>query len=391
MTTIHVNIAGGIYDAIDTGDGFVLVKNVPIMGAVAKGVKNAPENIDGAWQKKAVERAQFDYRGGRFAAPIHKGHHKQIAFEDPEFLGFVLPSGVGRMALEGEEQDVMFADYKLKKSAFERAQKGELPYASVEPDWEKGEIQSLALLDSKPPHFKLPLFTGFNLKADPTAKFEAVLKPATMDKPAQVTLEACCGHCSAYEKSMGKKFEGVKMDGTKPDKDDSKPVVPNQPTQMNAEQAAQFAKMQADLALQKDSVAKLEKAALDRENAEKSKTRLDKALSDLKGYELGENARKALFDASTSEPQLAALVAAFKESARREPPSTMEEFMAGSVPVTSPALAKFQKEGNPEKLAKAARYVAQFEVAKSKGMTGTMTAEQWAEVSIAEENRGTNK
>lgn len=381
-----VKINGGVYEAVDTADGFVVVRDVPIMGEVQKGVKNAPKNIDADWHKKSVGIAQFDYKAQNFAAPIHKGHHKQLAFEDPEFLGFVLPTRAGTLMLDGKEESVIFADYKLKRSAFERAQKGELPFCSVEPDWETGEIMSLALLDSKPPHFKFPLFVKFNLRSDAAAKFEAKLK-ATMERSGSKVCSAC-----------GRKFEKeTAMPDVDPKKADTKPVVPNEetklttPPQMSADQSATFAKMQAQMAMQADEIAKLQKVNLDRENADKSKARFEKAMADLKGYELGENAKKALFDAAGDEKALGALVAAFKESARREPPKSMEEFLSGGTSPTNPALAKFQKEGNPDKLAKASKYVAQFELAKARGMTGDMTAERWAEISIAEESRGTDK
>lgn len=164
-------INGAQYEAVDTGDGFVTIKNVLFFAEVPKGEKNAPEDVKAERMRQMVSAALNKYEKEKFAAPAHKGHHKMVALEDPEFLGFMLPRNVAKTTLDGREQDAIFGDLKLKASAFERVKKGELPYLSPEVDWETWQFSSMALLDSMPPHFKGPLITVGKITEDPTAKF----------------------------------------------------------------------------------------------------------------------------------------------------------------------------------------------------------------------------
>lgn len=165
-------INGANYTAFETGDGWFTIRDIFIFGEVPKGVKEAPEDVKGQRMAQMVANSRVKYENEKYAAPAHKGHHKMLEFQDPEFLGFVLPKRVGQIMLDGKLQDAVFGDVKLKASAFERVLKGELPYVSPEVDWNKWEFSSLSFLDSKPPHFKGPLITIGEVIKDPTARFE---------------------------------------------------------------------------------------------------------------------------------------------------------------------------------------------------------------------------
>src|SRR5689334_14733696 len=125
-------INGANYTAFETGDGWFTIRDIFIFGEVPKGTKEAPEDVKGQRMAQMVANSRVKYEKEKYAAPAHKGHHKMLEFQDPEFLGFVLPKRVGQIMLDGKLQDAVFGDVKVKASAFERILKGELPYVSPE-------------------------------------------------------------------------------------------------------------------------------------------------------------------------------------------------------------------------------------------------------------------
>lgn len=386
--SFSVDIKGGNYKATIGKDGWAIYRDVPIFGFVPKGEKGAPEDIGQEYMEKMVSFSQKDYQGGNFASPIHKGHHKSLAIEDPEFLGFFLPKRVGTATIDGKPQPAVFADLKLKPSAFVQAQNGELPYFSPEVDWETGKFMSLAALDSNPPHFRFPMFTTGEIVEDKSAKFEAELrKPDHKEPDGDEKVGKCCGHCQAYSKKFGAKFQERLMTDqvTTP----AKPVEPTvasavtatAPAAMEADRKA-MADFQAKLALQADEIAALKKTNAEKEAKEKAKASFEKAIADLKGYQIGENTRKALFAAaSESDEKLSALVASVKEIATKEAPKTLEEAIAASVSTSDPALSKFQKD-TPEKQQKAAQFLAEYRELKKVMPRYSLSAEAHVELEM---------
>lgn len=165
-------LVGANYTAFDLGNGWYKIRNVLIFSEVPKGEKDAPEDVKRVRMQQMVDSAQAKWSQERYAAPVHKGHHKLLEFSDPEFLGFVLPTSVGRHVLDGKMQDVVFGEVTLKESAFARILKGELPYLSPEVDWTNWKFSSLSFLDSKPPHFEFPLVTIGSVVKDGSSRFE---------------------------------------------------------------------------------------------------------------------------------------------------------------------------------------------------------------------------
>lgn len=205
----QIKINGAEYSAINTKDGFFTLKDVLFFGEVPKGEKSAPEDVKGERMQQMVKTASDKYEKEKFAAPAHKGHHKAIAFEDPEFLGFMLPKRVGKTTLDGREQDAVFGDLKLKASAFERVRKGELPFLSPEVDWDSWQFSSMALLDSMPPHFKGPLITVGKVTEDANAKFTV---GATLSMGKFTAIEADKKEESNDESKRSRELKRVKDD-----------------------------------------------------------------------------------------------------------------------------------------------------------------------------------
>jgi hypothetical protein len=194
-----IKIRGAEYAAFDSEDGYYTVKDVVLMGQIRKGVKGAPRDYKARELQEIVDRSQMLYQKGKYAAPAHLGHHEDLK-PTPEHIGFVLPKRVGRAIIEGEEQDAIIGDVKLKADAFERAQRGEMPYLSPEIVWEKNQLRSIAFLSSQPPYFKAPLFTTREPVRDLAACFSAVPMDEFRDKPMS---EIPDGHYKPYTELVG--------------------------------------------------------------------------------------------------------------------------------------------------------------------------------------------
>jgi len=171
------NIRGGDYTAIDTGDGWYLLRGVPLVGMVPKEARNLSKDFGLSEMRAAVAFALSEYERGAFVIPLHKGHKPVFATDDPEFLGFALPRSVEEMQFKGEREPFVFGDLKIPKTTFDRMQAGLLPYISAEINRETFAITSVAALDSVPPHFHVPLMTIGKVDYDPAATFAVKLDP----------------------------------------------------------------------------------------------------------------------------------------------------------------------------------------------------------------------
>jgi len=433
-----IKIDGANYAAFDTGDGYVTVRDVVICGEIPKGVKDAPKDYKAAELQEFVNRAQALYQQGKYVSPAHKGHNgKLLEVADPEFLGFVLPKRVGRALIEAREQDAIYADVKLKASAFARALQGELPYISPEIIWESNEISSIAFLDSKPPHFKAPLFTVQPPVKDESARFEAVLqkvaafaedekkgaKPEGKEKPEapeeggdekKAPFEAkegkeeapeaskaapkddgafsgkCCAHCAAYGETITRmaRLMGIQHGDNMQNQDAiEKPAgpveqpAPNAPAKM---EAIADPKMAAKFAAQEDRIAALEAKEREREAEAKAKALAEKALFELRGYQIGEKAKAEIArSAREGEARLNDVVATLKEVCAKDPPKGLFEATDAGVAATSPVLAKFQAKG-PDALAAAQKALEEWHAIKAASKGFTVSAEDHLNIRVPE-------
>ena len=393
-----IKIGGANYEAVDTDDGYVIVKDVLLMGEVEKGEKNAQKKIGREWHEKAVSSALERHRNDRYTAPAHIGHNDPI--NKAEFAGFALPKKVSSRSVNGKDQSVIVGDLKIKSSAFDKARRGELPYISVEvADWDDPKISSVSFLDTKPPFFEFPLFTIGEVKKDPQARFEAKLDSkmaaifAMEEKPEKKEggekKTECCNHCSDHEGAIVKMSKAMGMSyGGKMNED------PTKPTATPVEQGTgQPAKMQDDpktaamIALMQDRVAKLEAREADREK-EASAVKLEaKAIDELKGYAIGDKMKAQIAKfARIGEKELGELVASVKESSIKYPPSSLESYESSSMDRSDPVLAKFQAKG-PNDLERAAHFLAEYKILKKKVPAYSLTAEQHVEMAMKNETK----
>jgi hypothetical protein len=113
---------------------------------------------DAKWLQKSIETAQLDYEERGYRAPLHINHHGKG--EKVEEAGEIMPRYVTNTLYEGKLLATLFADlHNVPQAAYELIKAKRLRYRSVEVssgDDEKPEIKGLALLPHQPPHFKLP-------------------------------------------------------------------------------------------------------------------------------------------------------------------------------------------------------------------------------------------
>lgn len=416
-------IKGGSYDAIDTQDGFVLLRNMPSMSTVPKGVKGAPEDIQEEWMGDAVKFGSELYDKGNLCYPIHLGHNDDQGLTRPEFAGYFRPTRVGKGLVEGKEQPVVFSDWKLKKPVFDKMAKGELGFVSPEVrSWGKRRISSLALLDSQPPHFGFPLQTIGKVTVDPAATFSADLpKGCTiakfedgverikfedfdpMDTASKAEpkptehVEKCCSHCKQNQDTlakMSKDLYGGKMEAGKPD---SAPVEQKaaEPTKQGAMANIRMEddpKAVARFAALEDKYAALEKKLTERESAEKAKALGDKVLADdLRGYQIGEKTKQAVYRfAAEGENKLKEYVESVREVAIKDSPRSLHDAeLAGAVKLNDPVLAKFS-QGNPAKMEVVARFAADYRTLKASpaGRGMRISEEEWITQAVKEAELG---
>ncbi len=149
---------GGSYPAEQNEDGTWDIKDVPIFAFTPEGARGNDEPIDAKWMKKAIKKAKQRMDEG-YLAPLHILHHEPGV--QPERAGHFIPTHVGTIRHDGEDVDALYARLvKIPDRIFQRIRAEELPFRSVEIFcFESPEINSLALLDTEVPFFRLPLLT----------------------------------------------------------------------------------------------------------------------------------------------------------------------------------------------------------------------------------------
>ena len=382
-TATKPRIDGGNYTAIDSGDGWYILKNIPTLAPVPKGQKRAPQDIGEDWFNSAVKFANESYSKGKIAYPVHLTHTDELGLHNPQFAGYFKPSGVGMMDLpELGNVPVLFSDYKIKADVFKKMESGELGYVSPEVrNWNKNRVSSVALLDSIPPHNAFPLMTIGNVIKDPTAKFEAELPEGIKVARFADGFERVTFDPTEEKKEEAKQEEKPAMpiekteQNEQPGKPNAAPIEqanPGKPVN-EIKQVVASAKMEADdpkvaarFAAMEDRNAALEKRLNERDALDKSKALEAWALGEMAGYQIGPAAKKSIAKFSQAgESQLKEHVEMLKEVTPKDSPRTFAAAEAASaVAINDPKLAKFAQAG-PEKLEAAAKFASEYRTLKS--------------------------
>jgi hypothetical protein len=368
-----IKIRGGNYTAVDTGDGYFTILDVPIMAEIPKGTKGAPDDVDEGWHEKCVATMQKRYIKGKFAGALSIGHNKDLDIEDPKFAGFFLPKRVGRMVIDDQVQSCIFADLKMPAEAFEQVRSGKLAYLSPEVwDWDRGYIDIVSFIPTKPPYFSFPLFTIGEVVKDQNARFDANYdggrfmatkkakmqeekKEETQSDPTEEivkkVVDTIDARLSAMEEDI-KSLKGGKMEEDKAD--DKKPVEPEGEMECGPEKekAKMDAKLAADVAALKDRLDK-------KDDEEKTDARTKAAFEALKGYQYGDNVKSAIAKfAAMGQEELDTAVESWKESLTKLPPTDVEEITEEEA-AADPIVGKFHQE-DPRKGELAKKALAEF-------------------------------
>jgi hypothetical protein len=404
-----IKIDGAEYEAIDTKDGYFTIKDVMMFAEVPAGEKNAPRDIKGADMQMIVDHATQKYQQEKFAPPTHKGHHKQLAFDDPEFLGFNLAKRVGKVQLDGKQQDAIYGDLKVKASAFERVRKGELPFISPEVNWLEMTFSSVALLDSMPPHFRGPLMTIGKIKEDANARFAvgstlSLGKFMALDeaKPkkekggesekeelkevdeeegdieariaqVEMMLTSMDKALADVHYKMGLPYKGAQMqaDNVFVKADSSAPKEDNEKGNTVADEKSKVTKFEDDptvmakFAAQEARTKALEDKLTAKETEETKAVRVKAAFAEMEGYPLTQAGKDGIAKFADSAENLKTFIEVLKAQTPKNAPPTVSAFEAGAkvaaqVSGADPDLAEFQVK-RPNEMPVILKYATFFE------------------------------
>ena len=160
-------VPGGNYDAEQAPNGTWTIKALPIFSEVEPGKRGNQKHIGPEWMNAAIAKSTELKEVQQHMAPVHLGHHGALKNKETPRVGFLKPSHIGRLPIEGKSQWVLFADVVgISRNNMKDLRNLSHPYRSVEiGDWNKPEIASLALLSDESPYFKFPMLTIGQMKA----------------------------------------------------------------------------------------------------------------------------------------------------------------------------------------------------------------------------------
>lgn len=172
-----VKLNGANYDAIDTGDGYHVVKDVPILSEIDKGTHGAPYKVDKGELLKFHANMESRYKMNR-AGALSIGHNDDLGVTHPAFAGFFVPSKVAEYEFPHHGKKwTLFCDFKIPNDKFTLFAAGKLPWHSPEiyaAGWEHRKIEIVSFLDTKPPYFDWQNSTVGSVVKDDNARFDAV-------------------------------------------------------------------------------------------------------------------------------------------------------------------------------------------------------------------------
>lgn len=184
LASVKPPIPGGEYRAKQNPDGTWNVYNVPVFASHSRTFTDAKGNVetktvDKPWMMKAQARGERRILEDSFLPPLHIKHHGYGV--DTRRAGHFRLREVRQMHYEGQLRWMAFADYiAIPDFVYEMMRRGELPYCSVEiHDMDDPEINSVALLETEVPFFRLPLMTiGKEAPVSEAQRFETSGSPA---------------------------------------------------------------------------------------------------------------------------------------------------------------------------------------------------------------------
>lgn len=427
-----------MYRATKNENGTFSIFDVPIFGELAKGVRGNEDAVDRAWMEAAIAQARMREKEG-YKYRLHILHHDPS--NQPQPAGSFRLTRVRPITYEGRKMDALHADFlNVPEWVFQQIQRGELLYRSVEINNIKGtpEIDSVALLTTETPFFRLPVTDGETVKLENETEGALVgavafqvngdarrvlFRAQETQEMAKLTLRLNDEGELVAVNDSGKEFRAARdgdprqgeftlhtpegdfeafMDKPEKDDDDDKESMSSLKAKLKklmdeneklkkklmdkGEGKKDEDKMKnhaptEDAVKMQARIDALEANAADRDAKDRTETRFKAAVAELDGWHVpdhcAENMRK--FAALDDESVLDSYVAEFKAT-RAKDPVPLDDLLSGST--TEPdEVAKFKAQG-PEAYEKAQALSVKFDALNAAGFftASKMTREQFIEL-----------
>lgn len=171
---------GGNYVAEDNGDGTFNILDVPVFAEIPAGVKRNADPVGREWQEAAVLKNKAREADGHLP-PVHIYHTDEKAVK-PIYAGKMRLRDVRKISYEGNHIWATFADILgVPAEVFQKIKRGFLPYRSVEiHNWDKPEIDSLALMDTDVPFFRMPMLSIKTILSKDASMFVDKTRPCAV-------------------------------------------------------------------------------------------------------------------------------------------------------------------------------------------------------------------
>lgn len=386
------------YTATQNTDGTWNVHDVPIFGPLPAGARRNKEPIGREWMERAVALALAD-AAANYHGPSHIRHTGDGL--PKANAGQFVPRRVGKLTYRGAEIDAIFADLvNVPPHVYADLKAGRLPYRSVEVfDWDKPEIQELALLDTDTPFFRfgwdgiakeIPADwpTTATATPEPAMAFAAVgsggaalfrfedapdrAEPDEKKPDGDEKAEKCRGsarmgaHCQNCDDYVEEKTNMPVTDEDAKKSADQMAALTTEAATFKAQAADFAAKLAAAEKAQGELVAKL--AALEAKDAEREKSaRIESLVADARksmdGYNFSAKVEahvRKLAAGAKPEEDVKEFVALCKETMAKDPPATFADAVGRRHADGDPAAVTKFANGNPDRLVAARKAHEEF-------------------------------
>ncbi len=397
------------------------IRDLPFFSELPAGTRSNEKAISREWMEAVVRRHRTLEEEQKHLPPVHANHHD--AGRENFRIGFLRPTRVGRLILDGKPRWTLFGDIvRIEDRHYAEIKDLGYPYRSAEIGigW-KPEISSLALLADEAPHFKLPMLTigeerrhfdrGFLPEQAPALAFSEIgesayvcfsFRGATMPKKKDEivklqddpekkddkgnTDEVTSGIVKVVEKFLPDMVKRLFEEMVVRTQEGEQTVEPEMLKEEEKAELAKKAKAEAGderIVNMMSKIALLEERDRQRDLAEKTEKVVQEKAAALRsdGWHVSEESESAmLLIAKESTAALDTHVENFRKTMPKDPPRTLEEgtevFAADS-----PILQKYTTQ-SPEVLEAARTFARQYDELKDGGAKLETSQEEFIDINL---------
>lgn len=344
------------YQARRESDGTYTILDVEVFGCVAENAHGTNPEVDDKFLLDCLTRYRARAAEG-YTPPLHIQHH---GFgEQVERAGEFRLKRVQMTTYEGRNEPILWADFvRIPEHVFRRIETGEIPYRSVEVDYDDREIQSIALLSHDAPYFKFRNLTvrlsdgagvaGYSALPDGIGLFAyrpheeprmstsdtdtnaapTFVTPEDLEKAltsqAETLTTAFAAKLDEAIATFGKK--GGKMTDDEDEDDTDKMMDGEEDDEDEDKEKMKKGKMSHDsFASLNGRIVALEQKARDAERAAQARDLFSAAIKDLAEFRLDDQTKTEIEKfAAKGKDELDAFVGAIKRTLPKDPPATLD-------------------------------------------------------------------